>query len=140
MLPPIKKSDFAVAKGAAGGRKQATATAPANRRTWDVEPDPFPHRKGHPVGTVYDHMEFPKYEYREYPKHVQNKDGKTVVVNTEAEEAEITSGAEEIVREDERKADLLVVAEGRGVKVDRRWSADRIQQTLDDAAAEQVKP
>ena len=43
--------------------------------------------------TIYDNMEFPPYEYKEYPKTVGNerddptKHGKGVVVNSKEEEA-----------------------------------------------------
>lgn len=113
--------------------------------------------KDHPR---YAAMEFPDYEYREYPLMVYpgaadqakpyGKNGKPlagIVVNNEAEyrealglDADKGATAPETVEdkgvtrlktpEDER-ADLLAEAETAGVQVDKRWSAARIQDAID---------
>ena len=64
------------------------------------------------------------YEYQEYPKWVGDK-----IVQTAEEEEELLRGADTA---DERAA-LLQAAADRGVKVDKRWSDDKIRAAIEAA-------
>lgn len=79
----------------------------------------------------FTNMEFPDYEFVEFPKWVTPADGKAVLVQTEAEEAAVMGG-EEIVREDDVRADLVAEATLKAVKFDKRWSLERIRNAIDD--------
>lgn len=75
------------------------------------------------------------YSYQEYPKHVYpNPDDRKafVVVNSEAEETE-AMGGKKIVREEDEKRRLIALAEVKGVKVDRRWSAEKMVHAITEA-------
>lgn len=110
--------------------------------------------------TMYDHMEFPPYEFNEFPMAVPVVDGvvqKTpydakrkahpvVIVNSEEElealmqdqadlvpvnpDAVVT--AQRVKTEDDERDELYLRAEQLGVKVDKRWSIERIQKALDE--------
>lgn len=78
--------------------------------------------------TVFDHMQFAPYEFREFPKAV-SKDGKQIIVNDAEEEAAVTGGGALVRGEDER-ARLVKLAEVSGVQIDKRWGLDRIRSCL----------
>lgn len=110
--------------------------------------------------TIYDTMEFPAYEFREFPMAVPVVDGvvqKTpydakrkahpvVIVHSEEEldallanEAELVPvnadavvTAQRLKTEDDERDALYVRAEQLGVKVDKRWSIERIQKAIED--------
>lgn len=79
------------------------------------------------VLNIYDNMEFPPYEYREYPKWVGD-----VLVENADEEAAATAGSP-VVREADEKARLVKVAEIFGVQVDKRWSPEKLAKAISDA-------
>lgn len=64
------------------------------------------------------------YEYQEYPKWVSNK-----LVQTAEEEEALLRGADTA---DERAA-LMQAAADKGVKVDKRWSDDKIRAAIEAA-------
>lgn len=94
-----------------------------------------------PTHTVYDNMVFPDREYVEYPKaiYLDSPDGSyakatdrtnTVTVYDEAEEREALETRKEIVREEDEKARLVLLAETKGVKHDKRWGIDRLRSVI----------
>lgn len=114
--------------------------------------------------TLYDDMAFPDYEYREFPMAVpyvngrvmespydeNNKAHPVVMVNSQDELDELSGGKAEVVpqnyektvskvkTDDDEKDELLVKADQLGVKVDKRWSVDRIEKAIKDHQDEQV--
>ncbi len=48
--------------------------------------------------TLFAHLDFPKYEFHEYPKWVKTPAGAEVIVHTAAEQAEVTGVAAAEVR------------------------------------------
>lgn len=88
----------------------------------------------------YEKMTFAEYEFREYPKFI--KTGETtdpvskakvatgVIVNNEAEEAEVKGTGKEPVREEDTRTRLLKVAKQAGVDVDARWGVKKIEDAL----------
>lgn len=111
--------------------------------------------------TMYDNMEFPPYQYREFPQAVPVVGGKVqptpydsrgkahpvVIVNSQDEldalmedGADLTpvnpqdpKGAQRVVTEEDEREALFVRADQLGVKVDKRWSTERIQRAISDA-------
>jgi len=108
--------------------------------------------------TPYDDMAFPDYQYREFPTAVPVVDGvvqptpydenhkahPVVMVNSQAELDALMGGDAELVSEnyektvsrvktedDEREA-LYVEADQKGVKVDKRWSVEKIRKAIAD--------
>lgn len=94
-------------------------------------------------------IEFPDYEYSEYPKMVYpgSADGKPkyngrgqaeegVIVNSAAEEAEVMSTGEAPVREEDEQARLQVICENLGVKFDKRWGAARLVKAITEAGGD----
>ena len=71
------------------------------------------------------------YEFVEFPKHVIVA-GRTITVNSEAEEAEALSQGKVVREEDERKR-MLAVADLYGLQVDKRWRLDRIAEVIRNA-------
>jgi hypothetical protein len=95
----------------------------------------------HQIHPVYARMDFPAYEFTEYPKMVypggmkSNGLGQTepgVIVNDADEEA-IAMAGHAVVREEDERARLLKVAEVKGVTVDKRWGVDRLTAAIKDA-------
>lgn len=84
--------------------------------------------------TVYDNMEFPDYNFMEFPKHVypNGPDQPYVQVNSPEEEAEAMKNGR-VVREDDEHARLVEVATVKGVKIDRRWKNERLREAIADA-------
>lgn len=85
----------------------------------------------------YENMEFPDYEFQEYPKAItvgKDENGRPIqqIANNEDEEAALSKG-EEVVREADVRENLIRVAGQRGVQIDKRWSTERIQRALDEA-------
>lgn len=88
----------------------------------------------------YEKMTFAEYEFREYPKFVQtgettdptskSKVATGVIVNNEAEEAEVRGTGKEPVREEDTRERLLKVAKQQGVNVDARWGVQKITDAL----------
>lgn len=91
----------------------------------------------------YTNMEFPEYEYVEFPKWVTPEGGKPTLVQDEEEEATVMAGAE-VVREEDERAEVHLEAQNKGVQFDKRWSVQRIRTAIVDhdkrvkAAAEAV--
>ena len=99
-------------------------------------------------GGVYANMEFPPYEYREYPKHIMTGvEDKYEVVYTKDEEEKVmrrlqrafdalpTENAAFIVKDPEK--DLLIArAHELGVPINRKWSKAKLQSVLADAENE----
>ena len=113
--------------------------------------------------TVFDKMEFPDYEYREFPMAVpvlagaiqrspydaRGKSHPVVIVQNQAEYDALAGGDVEVVpvnaavvesagrvktEEDEREA-LYVKADQVGAKIDKRWSIERIESAIEAAQA-----
>lgn len=112
------------------------------------------------ANTMYDNMEFAPYEYREFPKAVPVLDGvvqdtpydakhkahPVVIVHSQAEldalkgpevtlvaldEADPSPSAPTRVQtEDDIRKVLYVQAEQASVKIDKKWSVERIEDTL----------
>lgn len=121
--------------------------------------------------TVYDKMQFPEYEFREFPMAVPMVDGvpcfdpdvlkkpydfsnprkpkpyPIVTVKSQEElnqlragEVEVTppnphnaTETQRVVTEDEEREALYVRAEQLKVKIDKRWSVERIEKAISDA-------
>lgn len=89
---------------------------------------------------LYENMPFPEYEFKEYPKFIKTGESvdpatktKTptgVLVNSEAEEAEVLGTGKAPVREDDERTRLLKVAKQAGVDVDQRWGVQKITDAL----------
>lgn len=108
--------------------------------------------------TIYDNMEFPDYEFREFPMTVPVVDGKVqktpydanhkahpvVVVNDQSElddlmgpgavMVEVAAGSARLQNEDDIRAALYIQADQAGVTIDKRWTVARIEETLRAAA------
>lgn len=113
--------------------------------------------------TMFDNMNFPDYEFAEFPMAIPVVDGviqptpyderhkahPVVIVNSQAE-LEALKGPEvklvavnphdpastlRVESEDDIRAALYVQADQAGVKIDKRWSVERIEQALQDHAA-----
>lgn len=90
--------------------------------------------------SMYAGMNFPEYEFREYPKFIQTdrkKDPRTgeftvvgVTVNSATEEAEVTKTGKAPEREEDERARLLKVAKQNEINVDARWGAAKIEAAL----------
>jgi hypothetical protein len=114
-----------------------------------------------PQNTIYDKMEFPGYEFREFPAAVPVVGGKVmptpydergkshpvVIVESQAELdalqgpevtlVPVTEGSGHAMRvenEDDIRKVLYVQAEQAGVTIDKRWSVARIEDALQNAA------
>jgi hypothetical protein len=110
--------------------------------------------------TAFDQMEFPEYEFHEFPAAVPVVNGKVmptpydennkahpvVIVNSQ-DELDALRGPEVVLvpvsgdsntlrveNEDDIRAVLYVQAEQAGVQIDKRWSVARIEATLQEAA------
>lgn len=114
--------------------------------------------------TQYDEMEFGDYEFREFPMAVPVVDGviqptpydgnkkahPVVIVNSQAEYDALKGGDVEVVpqdyegtvsrvkTEDDEIEALMTEASQAGVKLDRRWSPERMRKTIDDAKKDPV--
>lgn len=101
---------------------------------------PRPEEINHPT---YANIQFPDYEYREYPKWVSRKldDGAKsdpVLVHSEEEER-VLQGGGEVVRTDELKATLIEQAKTMGVMIDKRWSPERLRAAMKAAGVEPIE-
>lgn len=113
------------------------------------------------ANTMYDNMEFPAYEHREFPMAIPVVDGKVqptpyddrnkahpVVIVHSQEELDVLKGggadlvpvnpdaatsALRIETEDDVRAQLYVEAEQAGAKIDKRWSVEKIQRAIAEA-------
>lgn len=79
----------------------------------------------------YPHIDFPRYSYVEFPKWIDLPDGTQKLVQDEAEEEAVLAGARTRAEEQDERDALLQAAEVRGLKVDRRWSTERVRAALD---------
>lgn len=118
-----------------------------------------------PRNTIYDKMEFPDYEHREFPQAIPFVDGQVmptpydarnkahpVVIVYSQEELDalqgpkvtlvpVSEGSETALRvenEDDIRRVLYVQAEQAGVQIDKRWSVERIEKALQAAKSEVV--
>jgi len=116
--------------------------------------------------TVYDNMEFPQVEYREYPKAIpvvngvvqdspydaKRKPHPVVMVYNEFEEDELRGGGAELVdvnpaqvkdgvqrveTEEDVRAKLYVRLQQLGVQFDKRYSVQRLQKLLAEAEGDE---
>lgn len=104
--------------------------------------------------SFYDNMEFPDYEFRQFPLAVAlDEDGKptkdpyvpgskpkklreVVTVANEAELEALLGGEVEVVdgkirTEEDEKADLITEAAQVGAQVDKKWSPERMRKAID---------
>lgn len=105
----------------------------------------------------YDNMDFPRYEYREYPKllylegrgkgkpfvRVENAEeeaaavaaheAKTVKAPPQAPEPDADTGSDDNQRQ--QITDAREALDALGVKYDKRWGLDKLQAALDGATA-----
>ncbi|MCH9838720.1 hypothetical protein K0U83_23855 [bacterium] len=106
-----------------------------------------------PAHPLYPKIEFPTWQFREFPMAVPMKNGKpsldtpydakgkalpVVVVNTQEEYDDLVGGAEVVAEEsrlmtedDERKT-LYQDAENCGAVIDKRWTVERIRKAIAD--------
>lgn len=85
------------------------------------------------LNTVYHNMEFPQYEFVEFPKWVKSPvTGEDVLVADEREEAVIMA-SKPLVREADEIARLQKVAEIKGVQFDKRWGVKRLTDAIETA-------
>jgi hypothetical protein len=85
------------------------------------------------LNTIYHTMEFPPYEYREFPMWVKHPEtGADVLVHDERER-DVVLAAKPLIREEDEKVRLIKVAELAGVQVDKRWGNDRLAKAIADA-------
>lgn len=94
----------------------------------------------------YQKLNFPDYEYREFPKVVypDGVDGKPktngtgqaesgiTVLNAEEEAAVMASKAPPVRASDELER-LQAICEVKGIKYDKRWGHDRLVTTIEEA-------
>lgn len=66
------------------------------------------------------------YVFEEYPKWVHCEGKESALVQNEAEEKAFMGAADAVATGDE----LIVAAETRGIKVDRRWSDKRLAEEI----------
>lgn len=113
-----------------------------------------------PRNTMYDNMVFPEYEFREFPQAIPVVGGKImptpyderhkpypVVIVDSQEELDALSGPEVTlvpISEDVRnsamrvesdtdiKAALILQGEQIGAKIDKRWTAERMEEAIKD--------
>lgn len=86
----------------------------------------------------YENMEFPDYEYQEYPMAITvgaDEAGRPIqqIAENEEERAKLETGAE-VVREADVRENLIQQCTNRGIQIDKRWTTDRIQRAIDEAA------
>lgn len=79
----------------------------------------------------YPHIDFPRYAYVEFPKWIDLADGTQKIVHDEDEENAVLQGARTAAEAEDERAALLQAAEVRGLKVDKRWSTERVRAALD---------
>ncbi len=95
------------------------------------------------LGGVYANMEFPTYEYTEFPKHVViGPHGKYVVIHNKEEENELLAKLQqdyddappETVRHvvDPAKEILISRAAELGVAINRQWSVAKLQKVIQE--------
>lgn len=131
-----------VSHAAGGGHHTPPPVLAAKaRKLWDADdPNQAPEGPDMPsnvpqVHPVYARMDFAEYEYREYPKFIGTDPANPqtgVIVNDEDEEAQLRS-AGTVVREDDERSRLIKVAEVKGVKIDKRWSAAKMGAAIAEA-------
>lgn len=87
--------------------------------------------------TLYANMKFPPVPYQEYPRLAYpdgNKKGaRTVLCQTEEEYEAVMGGAEIPADEGDVKASLIEEGRLLGLKIDARWSEDRMRNLISDA-------
>lgn len=122
-----------VSHGRGGGHASTVSTGktykvqPQRQRVWDTDPTLNPGKPmNHPL---YASMEFPDYQYEEYPKHINHADGSFTVVNNEAEE-ELALADKPIVREEDERKRLIALADVHKITVDRRWNTTKLAQAI----------
>lgn len=102
-----------------------SALAAANRKLWDHnDPDDG-------GGTVTEYAEFPKAVYpwgREPPNHVR-----AIIVQNAGEEDEAMAQGDMQEREGDKRTRLLAVGEVKGLKLDGRWSIDKLEAAISAA-------
>lgn len=75
-------------------------------------------------------------EYQEFPKHVypwgREGDNRTryVLVNSSDEEAEAMAQGDVAEREGDKRTRLLAIGEVKGLKLDGRWSLDKLEAAI----------
>lgn len=72
-------------------------------------------------------------EYQEYPRWLFTKDGSFVVESKEEHDKHPNASLTPIVEGEADEVDLVALAESKGIKVDKRWSAARLQSEIDKA-------
>ncbi len=116
--------------------------------------------------TMYDKMDFPPHEHREFPMAIPFVDGKimptpynarnkahpVVVVNNQEELDELqgpqvrtvaldpAGAASRLENEDDIRALLYTQADQKGVKIDKRWSVEKIEGEISKASAPAPAP
>lgn len=141
---------------ASGGGHHAPAQAPLRgqmaQRYWAVDEDHK--RKGSDLPTNvprehpnYARMEFPEYEFREFPKmlYPSNADDpftpvytkgvpcEGIIVNDEEEQMAVLATLAPPVREADERKRLIALAEVDGVTIDKRWSLAKITAAIEGA-------
>lgn len=84
---------------------------------------------------IYNNIDFPQFEYQEYPKLIYNDPANPsafVKVNNEDEEAAVLAGGR-VLREEDERGRLVALAEVKGVQIDKRWKPERIAAAIKDA-------
>lgn len=79
----------------------------------------------------YPHITFPPYQYEHFPLWIDLPNGERKIVHDEAEERAVLDGARTDAEVEGERAELLQEAEVRGLKVDKRWSTERVRAALD---------
>jgi hypothetical protein len=86
---------------------------------------PFGNR---PAPNLYPHISFDPYEYRQFPEWVTPAGGgDPVLVTDEEEKARALGGVGPDVGAEDEKTSLYVIAERKGIVVDKRWSLDTLR-------------
>lgn len=97
-----------------------------------------------PYGGVYENMDFPTYEFTEYPKHVPSgAHGKYEIAHTAEEEAEISARVgykQEVIAQEQRELGpdpqrerLILRARELDVPINRKWSLYKISSLIKEA-------
>ena len=70
--------------------------------------------------------------FHEFPKFIRSENGRDLIAQDAEEEALMRAG-EPVVREVDEKARLMKVAEVKDVKVDGRWTVEKMTKAITDA-------
>ena len=79
-------------------------------------------------GTVTEYAEYPKHVYpwgREKPNHVRS-----ILVQNADEEAEALAQGDVQEREGDKRSRLLAIGDVKGLKLDGRWSLDKLEAAI----------